>query len=203
MTDQGEITEDVPEGSRWTIQKNTDDTYILKCGEYTLFHKEDGTPYLATSASDNKSSSSYYIDEQGRIYCTKKDGKYVYIKVDIDKNQGTRNATDYLVKNVDAKIYSISVGYDVSGDADVLGYMAEKGGGEKYVAYDTSQAIEAFRQIISNYYPSRVSLTDNLSQYAELYTDQLDFLITRESGGQKTTMELSQKSLGFNIKQVY
>lgn len=461
-TYQGEITEDVPEGNRWTIQQNTDGTYILKCGEYTLFHKEDGTPYLATSPSDNKSSASYYINQQGQIYCTKKDGKYTYVKADIDKKkgtfknigkadkasdaasftfyeevyvvgaheryeytvtnsyissggdsgnvvisgnksidylgdggsnpdteltgeefyrqylslqgkgevavdflfvvdntgsmtstfgtfdgeklsrdktvskilngsyngnatedglitqvlranpenhaavitfcgmgtggsyndglankevitqlewtalgdnsvapyadvlhrtgggtcyeagilraeemlqneeikdnghpkvivflgdgepngylqnssgeaasaeeladkdsvtynwrgssksyQGTRNATDYLVNNVDAKIYSISVGYDVSGDADVLGYMAEKGGGEKYVAYDTSQAVEAFRQIISNYYPSHVSLTDNLSQYVELYTDRLDFKITREAGNQNTVI---------------
>lgn len=464
ITYQGEITEDVPDGNRWTIQQNSDGSCTFKCGEYTLYHKEDGNPYLATKPTNTKKdSSSYFMDSKGRIYCKKKDGKPAYIKADIDRNgtfknigrtdkendaasftfyeevyvvgaheryeytvtnsynnedggsgnvvvkgnksidylgdggsnpdtqltgeefyrqylsvqgkgeaavdflfvvdntgsmtstfgtvdgvklsrdktvskilngsyngtateeglitqvlrgnpnnhaavitfcgrgtggtyeeglvneevitqmnwttlgddtvapyadvlyhtgggtcyevgvlraeemlqqdavkdngnpkvivflgdgepngflqnasgkaanaeeladkaavtfnwrgsseayQGTKNATDYLVNNVDpnTKIYSISVGYDVSGEADVLGYMAEKGQGEKYTAYDISQTVAAFRQIISNYYPSRVSVSDNLSQYAELYTDQLDFQITRELNGQKTVI---------------
>lgn len=114
-----------------------------------------------------------------------------------DSGKNTKPTVDYLIERAAnvlpatqecVDIYSISVGYDTSGENDILGYMAEKGNGQKFVVNSVSDTVSAFREIISNYFPSGAKITDHISQYAELYTEQLDLKVTRVSGGEETVI---------------
>lgn len=136
--------------------------------------KQDGNDKLMIFLSDGV--PTYYIESS-----TTRGGNGQVTSSNVDKCTPFTESAFTIFHNTypEVKVNTIAIygsGKEDTFSSDVLANMASIGGGKLYSATDSSKLEEAFNAIL---YPTGVTITDELSQYVELYEDKVDLVITK------------------------